>query len=167
MVEGSPLEGVIMDTFFYTSPVGIIKITASDSGIVSLNFERKSLVRTQKNKITNKHLKECIRQLDEYFSGERTLFDLPLDATGTPFQKKVWDALRKIPHGQTVSYVDIARRIGKPKASRAVGGANNKNPVAIIVPCHRVVGKNGDLIGYAGGLIKKKWLINHEKINFQ
>jgi methylated-DNA-[protein]-cysteine S-methyltransferase len=162
-----------MESFFYKSSVGIIKITANDSGIVSLNFEKKSLgaacralTSTQKNQTTNEHLKNSVHQLDEYFSGKRTSFDLPLAVTGTPFQKKVWNALRKIPHGQTVSYADIARRIGQSKAFRAVGGANNKNPVAIIVPCHRVVGKNGDLTGYAGGLAKKKWLIHHEKSIF-
>lgn len=155
-----------MDSYFTTSPLGVIKITANDSGIVSLNFARKSLASTQKNKITNRHLRDCVRQLDEYFSGKRLSFDLPLDVTGTPFQKKVWNALRKIPHGQTVSYVDIAQRIGRPKASRAVGGANNKNPITIIVPCHRVVGKNGDLTGYASGLAKKKWLIDHESLVF-
>ena len=151
-----------MTEFNYRSPFSWLLITASDKGITALSFQNKKSAPTDKSQIVNVHLKNCVRQLDEYFSGKRTDFKLPLDTEGTKFQKKVWGALQKIPHGQTVSYQDIARRIRSPKASRAVGGANNKNPVAIIVPCHRVIGKNGDLVGYASGVNKKKWLLNHE-----
>jgi len=105
---------------------------------------------------------EAIRQLEEYFAGTRSEFDLPLSPRGTPFQLKVWMALRSIPPGETTSYGAMAEMIGKPTASRAVGAANGKNPISIIVPCHRVIGANGTLTGYGGGLERKAWLLNHE-----
>lgn len=108
-------------------------------------------------------LKEAIRQMDAYFRHALIEFDLPLRTVGTEFQMKVWQALQTIPYGETCSYRDIARIIGNIKAVRAVGGANNKNPVAIIIPCHRVIGKNGKLVGYGGGLDKKAWLLAFEK----
>lgn len=101
-------------------------------------------------------------QLSAYFEGDLTEFDLELDASGTPFQKRVWDALLTIPFGKTASYVDIARKVGTPNASRAVGGANSRNPISIVVPCHRVIGASGKLTGYAGGLDRKKKLLDHE-----
>ena len=101
-------------------------------------------------------------QLDEYFAGKRKVFDIPLNLCGTKYQKKVWNVLTTIPYGETRSYKDIAAITGNKKASRAVGGANNKNQIAIRVPCHRVIGANGKLTGYAGGLDKKKWLLEHE-----
>jgi O-6-methylguanine DNA methyltransferase len=108
-------------------------------------------------------LKEAIRQMDAYFRHALIEFNLPLRTVGTVFQMKVWQALQTIPYGETCSYRDIARIIGNIKAVRAVGGANNKNPVAIIIPCHRVIGKNGKLVGYGGGLDKKAWLLAFEK----
>jgi methylated-DNA-[protein]-cysteine S-methyltransferase len=105
---------------------------------------------------------EAARQLREYFAGDRTTFDLPLAPVGTPFQAQVWMALRDIPAGETRSYGQIAARLGKPSASRAVGAANGQNPLAVVVPCHRVVGANGTLTGYAGGLDRKAWLLKHE-----
>ena len=110
-------------------------------------------------------LKEAIKQLNEYLDGKRTLFDLPLEPKGTEFQKKVWNALKEIPFGETRSYGEIAKIIGNEKASRAVGMANNKNPIAIIVPCHRGIGANGKLVGYAGGLDLKKKLLQLESNN--
>ena len=104
-------------------------------------------------------LKEAGRQLAEYFAGERTDFDLPIAAQGTPFQRRVWDALCEIPYGQTISYGELARRIGQPSASRAVGLANGKNPISIVVPCHRVIGSSGKLVGYGGGLERKQTLL--------
>ncbi len=104
-----------------------------------------------------------VRQLSEYFRGERTTFDLPLEFRGTEFQKKVWRALLDVPFGSTASYGDIARAIGNPKAVRAVGGANAKNPISIVAPCHRIIGSNGKLTGYGGGLWRKKWLLAHER----
>jgi len=102
------------------------------------------------------------RQLDEYFARTRTSFDLPLDAEGTAFERRVWDLLRAIPYGTTTSYGELARRLGEPKDARAVGAANGKNPIPIIVPCHRVIGANGDLTGFGGGLERKRWLLEHE-----
>ncbi|MCL2808440.1 MAG: methylated-DNA--[protein]-cysteine S-methyltransferase [Treponema sp.] len=110
-------------------------------------------------------IKETAKQLDEYFNGKRKVFDLPLNANGTEFQKKVWQALQTIPYGQTCNYERIAVLIGKPKACRAVGMANNKNPIAIIIPCHRVIGKDGKLTGYAGGLELKQKLLQLENNN--
>jgi methylated-DNA-[protein]-cysteine S-methyltransferase len=106
---------------------------------------------------------EVIRQLDEYFAGQRTEFDLPMTLTGTPFQCAVWAALREIPYGETASYGHLAQRIGRPSAARAVGLANGRNPICIIVPCHRVVGATGDLTGYGGGLQRKQHLLNFER----
>ena len=108
-------------------------------------------------------LDKALKQMNEYFSGERKKFDLPLYFEGTEFQKSVWNELRKIPYGTTVSYKDIAEGINNEKAVRAVGNANNKNKIMIIVPCHRVIGKNGKLVGFAGGLDKKEFLLEHEK----
>ena len=102
------------------------------------------------------------RQLDEYFRGKRECFELPLALAGTPFQLAVWAALVKIPFGRAVSYRDIARSIGRPRAVRAVGAANGQNPLAIVVPCHRVIGADGSLTGYGGGVPKKRWLLEHE-----
>ena len=107
-------------------------------------------------------LEEAVYQFNEYFEGTRKTFDLILNPQGTDFQKKVWDALLKIPYGKTVSYLELSKTLGDVKAIRAVAAANGKNPLWIIVPCHRVIGSNGDLTGYAGGLHRKKWLIEHE-----
>lgn len=104
----------------------------------------------------------AIRQLQEYFDGERVTFEIPLAPDGTDFQRRVWMALRDIPFAQTVSYGDIAREIGNPKGVRAVGLANGRNPISIIVPCHRVIGQNGSLTGYGGGIERKRWLLEHE-----
>jgi methylated-DNA-[protein]-cysteine S-methyltransferase len=108
-------------------------------------------------------LNDCQKQLREYFDGLRQQFDLPLSPAGTSFQQKVWTALQQIPFGQTISYLELARRLGDPKVIRAAGTANGKNPIAIVIPCHRVIGSNGDLVGYAGGLENKKWLLDHEQ----
>jgi methylated-DNA-[protein]-cysteine S-methyltransferase len=102
------------------------------------------------------------QQLAEYFAGERTAFDLPLELDGTPFQKQVWTVLSRIPYGETISYLELARRVGNPNASRAVGSANGKNPVAVIIPCHRVIAADGGLGGFGGGLDRKRWLLDHE-----
>lgn len=107
-------------------------------------------------------LKKCIVQLDEYFAGNRKNFDLPIYQEGTAFQKSVWNALTNIPYGQTISYLELAKRINNIKAIRAVGTTNGSNNNAIIVPCHRVIGSNGNLTGYGGGLWRKKWLLDHE-----
>lgn len=147
-------------TTIVDSPIGPLEIQASDSGVTRIHFLRAK--KSSKKNSTHPVLQECQKQLKEYFAGKRTRFDLPLDLNGTEFQKKVWRGLGKIPHGKTISYGELAKRIGNPKACRAVGGANNKNPVPLLVPCHRVIGKNGDLVGFAGRLDIKKWLIAHE-----
>ncbi len=143
---------------YYKSPIGTIKITATKDELVSVDFEEEKNDTTEENEI----LKETIKQLDEYFNGKRMEFKLRYKIEGTDFQKKVWSQLEKIPYGKTVSYEYIAKNIGNEKACRAVGNANNKNKIAIIIPCHRVIGKNNKLTGYAGGLDKKSWLIEHE-----
>lgn len=146
---------------YYNSPIGWIKIEANDLGITKVSF-----IDEEKNINSNYFTEICKKQLDEYFNGIRKDFTVDLSlAKGTVFQKKVWDELLNIPYGETVSYLDIAKGIGNDKAVRAVGGANNKNPIAIIIPCHRVIGRNGKLIGYESGLDKKEFLINLEKNN--
>jgi methylated-DNA-[protein]-cysteine S-methyltransferase len=111
----------------------------------------------------DRELDDAVTQLGEYFAGQRTRFDLPLSPTGTPFQLSVWRALAEIPFGETETYGAVAARVGNPKASRAVGMANNRNPLAVIVPCHRVIGASGSLVGYGGGLEAKRWLLDHER----
>lgn len=147
-------------TFFYENfdtPLGLMEVTATNNAIKSIYFVEQTQPE-QPNDVTNK----TKQQLDEYFRGERIVFDLPLDADGTDFQKKVWKQLLTIPSGQTSTYGDIAKRINNPKGMRAVGLANGKNPMTIVVPCHRVIGSNGSLTGYAFGVDRKAWLLNHE-----
>lgn len=145
------------------SPVGKLRLVATSEALVEIFFCTLSAPRSSASNSSAKGahsvLDQAERQLHEYFAGQRRSFDLPLAPNGTDFQKKVWDALRGIPHGQTTTYGEIAKVIGKPRASRAVGGANNKNPLAIVIPCHRVVGSNGSLTGYAGGLTVKEKLL--------
>ena len=139
--------------------MGWVEIRAFGDAITSI-----VLCDERKNEIGNDSaiIIECIRQLDEYFAGRLTNFDLPVNQSGTEFQKKVWNALTEIPYGKTVSYADVAKRINAPKSARAVGAANGKNKVWIVVPCHRVIGADGSLTGYAGGLERKKRLLDHE-----
>jgi methylated-DNA-[protein]-cysteine S-methyltransferase len=143
---------------YYDSPIGLIEIGAVSEGITSLFFVEER----QADASTNAICDEAVRQLTEYFEGSRQTFDLPVLLEGTDFQKQVWEGLKHIPFGQTISYGDLARSIGKPSAVRAVGAANGSNPVSIIVPCHRVIGNNGGLTGYGGGLPRKEWLLKHE-----
>lgn len=145
---------------YYSSPIGYIQILGNEHNIISLDF----IDEIKNDEKRNDLLNTCITELDEYFNGKRQSFSLNLLLDGTDFQKKVWNALINIPYGKTVSYKDIAKAIGNEKSVRAVGNANNKNKIAIIIPCHRVIGSNGSLIGYAGGLWRKEWLINHEKM---
>ncbi len=150
------------NVFFYPTDIGKIGIEENGAAITKLYFSREDALPTAVLNETEL-LKRAGAQLQEYFAGKRKSFDLPLAPEGTPFQQKVWKALLEIPYGETRSYGDIARNIGQEKASRAVGMANNKNPIAIIIPCHRVVGSNGKLVGYAGGLDIKEQLLNLEK----
>jgi methylated-DNA-[protein]-cysteine S-methyltransferase len=148
-------------TTIYDSKVGILEIEGTEEAITRVNFSDKRNIRGDKN--LPPVIQECRKQLDEYFKGKRKTFSLALQLEGTDFQKKVWSELRKIPFGKTASYKDIATAIGKEKAIRAVGGANGKNNIVIIIPCHRVIGADGDLVGFGGGLWRKVWLLNHEK----
>ena len=149
------------------SPVGELTLVASEKGLTAVLWEEEKPNRVPLEYLIldKKHpiLLEVEDQLNEYFKGERKKFSLKLDPHGTEFQKKVWMALRSIPFGETRSYGELATQIGNPKASRAVGAANGKNPISVIVPCHRVIGSNGSLTGFAGGLKNKMTLLDLEK----
>lgn len=146
------------------SPVGKLLLAADESGLRFLLFaEGRTPPCIEPDwKHDSRHLQEPMRQLRAFFAGELHQFDLPLAPQGTEFQKRVWDALLEIPFGETTSYGELARRLGNPTASRAVGLANGSNPIAIIIPCHRVIGSNGQLTGYGGGLPNKRWLLDFE-----
>ena len=141
------------------TPLGKTKITGDENGILSVIVSDEKLTLS---KSIPKELKECVAQLDEYFKGSRQQFQIKLKPEGTVFQKRVWNELTKIPYGKTISYLELTKKLGDIKAIRAVANANGKNPVWIIIPCHRVIGSNGSLTGYAGGLHRKKWLLDHE-----
>ena len=173
-----------MGTVKYASPVGEILISANGGFVTELIFNTignycanngqnahapKSQLLLQKlDELTPTPddavvLRKLTEELDAYFAGKLRKFTVPLKAKGTPFRKKVWDALLTIPYGETISYKELARRIDNPKAIRAVGGANHHNPISIIIPCHRVIGANGKLVGYGGGMDVKEFLLEHEK----
>jgi methylated-DNA-[protein]-cysteine S-methyltransferase len=144
---------------FYKSPIGIIQIESSEKGISGLYFSDNIEDEEDERVGMTSHF---ILQLEEYFTNKREQFDLQLDLKGTEFQKRVWNELLKIPFGKTISYKELSLRLGNLKAIRAVAAANGANPVSIIVPCHRVIGSDGSLTGYAGGLWRKRWLLEHE-----
>lgn len=145
-------------TQYYHSPLGLIEIQATEKGIRAVSFVEKE----EYEQLENEHIKKAYLQLDEYFAAKRKTFDLAFDFEGTEFQIRVWQHLLNIPFGKIKSYMDIAKLMGDVKTIRAVGKANGSNKIAIIVPCHRVIGSDGSLIGYAGGLDKKKWLLDFE-----
>lgn len=145
---------------FFESPVGTLEIASRDGAIVRVGFADK---KAGGEKAACECVDRCITELREYFEGKRKKFTVRVRPEGTKFQVAVWRELSKIPYGETVSYQDIAARVGNPKAARAVGMANNRNPVAIIIPCHRVIGKNGGMVGYATGLWKKELLLSLER----
>jgi len=149
---------------YYNTPLGTAEIIGDNHGIKSVKVVDDKI---ENSKIIPICLKDCIKQLDEYFEGKRINFDLQLNPDGTKFQKKVWRELVNIPFGKTISYLTLAKKINNVKAIRAVGHANGKNPIWIIIPCHRVIGSDGSLTGYAGGTWRKEWLINHENSNKQ
>jgi len=154
------------------TPVGTLHLASSDQGVVCISLSGKEdLLRDLQGRIPGTKIEEnasknerVIKQLKEYFSGTRKDFDLPLHPIGTEFQKLVWRQLCQVPFGQTASYKEIAERIGRPKAMRAVGQANHRNPIPIIIPCHRIIGSNGHLVGFGGGLDKKRFLLSHEGV---
>lgn len=149
--------------FFYDSDIGKIGIAEDGQAITNIFFEKEEAVNFEV--LETPLIKEAHKQFEEYINGKRKFFDLPICPSGTEFQQKVWNALKDIPYGETRSYKDVALAIGNEKACRAVGMANNRNPISIIIPCHRVIGKNGKLVGYGGGLPIKEYLLKLEKEN--
>lgn len=154
----------MMSYCYIDSPIGKLLLRGREGVVEELFFptSERPLSTEAEQKYDEESLKPAIIQLNEYFEGKRQNFDLELSPCGTPFQRSVWQELQKIPYGQTVSYSFIAQKIGNPKGSRAVGMANNKNPIPIIIPCHRVIGKNGTLTGFGGGLDIKRYLLDLE-----
>ncbi|APU12019.1 cysteine methyltransferase [Cellulophaga lytica] len=147
-----------METAYIKTPLGIAKLEGDEDGLSVISvFDDVEIT-----EVIPEVLEDAVYQLQEYFRGERTTFSLTLNPAGTDFQKKVWDALLQIPYGKTYSYLELSKILGDPKAIRAVAAANGKNPLWIMVPCHRVIGSDGSLTGYAGGLHRKKWLLEHE-----
>jgi len=157
-----------MESFIYNSPLGQLSITANEHSICSAHFISNEVHLSSSNYIVDSAFpssplfRQCQQQLTAYFNGTNLLFDLPLEQPGTEFQQKVWAGLLNIKAGATMSYLSFSKQLGNSKATRAVGTANGKNNIAIIVPCHRVIGSNGQLAGYVGGLWRKQWLLQHE-----
>jgi len=148
-----------MNTCTLETPLGIAKIIGDENGIASVSILNSN---EQVSDVIPDELQDCVYQLRDYFEGERVNFSLKLNPKGTDFQKRVWKQLEKISFGKTISYLDLSKQLGDIKAIRAVANANGKNPLWIIVPCHRVIGSDGSLTGYAGGLSRKQWLLEHE-----
>ncbi len=152
----------------YNSPIGTILIESADECITALLFRDEKNGQEKEEAIINDQdksdglINKCQQQLKEYFEGTRREFDFPIQQSGTAFQQKIWAGLLEIPYGKTISYLDLSKRTGDAKAIRAVGTTNGKNQLSIVVPCHRVIGSNGGLTGYAGGLWRKRWLLEHE-----
>jgi methylated-DNA-[protein]-cysteine S-methyltransferase len=152
-----------MPIAYFSSPLGIAKIEGYENGVSNISV----LSEGEVSKKIPKELKNAVNQLQEYFEGKRKDFDFKLNPKGTDFQQKVWQELLNIPFGKTMSYMDLSNKLGDVKAIRAVASANGKNPLWIVVPCHRVIGTDGSLTGYAGGLWRKKWLLEHETPSHQ
>lgn len=157
------------DFYFMDSPLGRIKMVACDNFLTEVEFveDDASLFQNHEPTALTPLLEACRQQLEAYFSGSLKEFTLPLKPAGTDFQQEVWQALQEIPYGKTISYLTLSKRLGNVKAIRAVGRANGQNPLAIMVPCHRVIGSDGSLTGYAGGLWRKKRLLQHEGVLLQ
>jgi methylated-DNA-[protein]-cysteine S-methyltransferase len=148
-------------TTYFASPIGLIEITGTESAISTVQF-----VEQKEKAVSDKlpqSIEECAKQLDEYFKGGRKTFSIMTYAEGTAFQQQVWKELHTIPFGKTTSYIALARKLNNPNAVRAIGSTNSKNKICVIVPCHRVIGNDGSLVGYAGGLWRKQWLLEHEQ----
>ena len=156
---------------YFNSPIGIIEIKVSNQSVCSILFtdtEKKNIPLTENTSLKQSEkplTKICHQQLSEYFNGERKVFELPLEQVGTAFQQKIWSELTTIPFGKTINYQSLSKRIGNSKAIRAVGTANGKNSICIAIPCHRVIGSNGELKGYNGDQWRKKWLLEHEGVS--
>jgi methylated-DNA-[protein]-cysteine S-methyltransferase len=154
-------DGCVSDVI--ASPVGELTLVASARGLHALLWDVQNLHTPVERSPSHPILAAARRQLAEYFAGERREFDLPIHPDGTPFQLRAWAELSRIPYGETISYDTQARRLGDPRRARAVGAANGKNPISIIVPCHRVIAKSGALTGFGGGIERKRWLLDHER----
>jgi len=149
-----------MYTTTLLTPLGTAVITGNEDGIASIHCGHEPV---EESPLVPGVLRRGAQQLEEYLTGQRKTFTIPLRPQGTPFQRAVWQLLQEIPFGKTISYLELARRLGDERAIRAVASANGKNPIWILIPCHRVIGSNGDLTGYAGGLWRKQWLLDHER----
>jgi methylated-DNA-[protein]-cysteine S-methyltransferase len=148
---------------YFPSPIGLLEITSTDDAITSVQFvDGKSQPESALNPVC---LRNCRAQLDDYFKGNLKDFDLPLQLEGTQFQVQIWNELARIPYGKVTSYFSLARKVGNPNAVRAIGNANSKNKLCLVLPCHRVIGNDGKLVSYAGGLTRKQWLLEHEQNN--
>jgi methylated-DNA-[protein]-cysteine S-methyltransferase len=149
---------------YYQSPVGLLRVSGTQHYISEIHFidHLESSDAIQSTNEIAPMIIQCVEQLIQYFHGERRQFELPIHQMGSPFQHRVWNELIAIPYGKTISYMDMAKRLGDPKVIRAAASANGKNNVAIVVPCHRVIGSNQEMVGYGGGLWRKKWLLDHE-----
>lgn len=147
---------------YYPSPIGLLGITSSQRCITTIDFVEQNQILEDKTHVPEV-IRQAVRELDEYFLGKRKIFTIPYFQKGTHFQMEVWNALTTIPYAETRSYLDISIQIHNPKAVRAVGLTNSKNAIAIVVPCHRVIGKKGHMVGYASGIWRKEWLLFHEK----
>lgn len=148
-----------MATAFFITPLGTARMEGDASGISAISVQDHHHL---SNSEIPDELKNAVDQLLEYFEGSRKHFEIPLNPSGTDFQKKVWRELQKIPFGKTITYLELSKKLGDPKAIRAVASANGKNPIWVVIPCHRVIGSQGEMVGYAGGIHRKKWLLNHE-----
>ncbi|KAB2860920.1 MAG: methylated-DNA--[protein]-cysteine S-methyltransferase [Exiguobacterium chiriqhucha] len=149
----------------YVSPIGILEIVGTEMAIRSILFVERTDVCFEADETTPDVLNTCYREIEEYFNGRRQSFTFPYEVMGTVFQQDVWQALVMIPYGETTSYRELAMTLGRDRAVRAVGSANGRNRLSIVLPCHRVIGSNGTLTGYAGGLWRKEWLLRHEQTN--
>lgn len=149
-----------LDKGYLFTGIGVLEVVADQQGVVSVLFADTPDPAAQ---CASRTVQQCLAELDQYFSGRCAAFTVPLHLVGTPFQQEVWHALLTIPFGHTASYGEIAHLLGRPSAARAVGGAVHRNPISIIVPCHRIIGSDGSLTGYAGGLHRKEWLLAHER----
>ncbi|MEH6658828.1 methylated-DNA--[protein]-cysteine S-methyltransferase [Leeuwenhoekiella marinoflava] len=148
-----------MSEVFLKTPLGILRIEGDSAGLVAVEFVDEELPQSE---TIPDELSDSVNQIREYFDGKRTTFDLKLNPQGTDFQKRVWQELAQIPFGKTTSYLQMAKNLGDPKVIRAAASANGKNPISIIIPCHRVIGSDNSMTGYAGGIWRKKWLLEHE-----
>lgn len=155
------MNAQLLTTGYYQSPVGWLELVASATTLVEVSF-LENLPGQIDQAASNPIVSQTQLQLDEYFSGQRRQFELPVAPSGTLFQRRVWQALREVPFGKTASYLEIAQAIGSPRAMRAVGQANGHNPIVIVIPCHRIIAHNGQLGGYSSGLERKQWLLQHE-----